>query len=354
MKFIFVLFIFGITTPLFSQIPSGYYNSATGTKYTLKTNLHKIIKQNHSDKGYRALYAGYKTTDADNYYEKDGSVLDMYSENPSGTDSYFYTHGNKNCGSYRNEGDCYNREHLFPQSIFYKKSPMRNDIHHVVPSDGKVNGMRSNYPFGEVASATRTSRNGSKRGSSATNGYSGTVFEPIDEFKGDIARCMLYFAVRYEDQASSLKSHAMVDGSKGQFYQTWFINLLMKWHKQDPVNQREKDRNDAAYKFQGNRNPFIDHPEWVNAIWGDGTTDQPTSPLGFSKKATSIYPNPAHQTIFINNWKQLESISIINSLGQIIKTQPTARQIDIAELPSGVYYLILVSTNTIYQKIIIE
>ncbi len=268
---------------IFAQIPSGYYDEAIGKEgYDLKRSLHQIIKRNHQNNGYNPLYSGYRQTDTDNYYEKDGTLLDMYSENPAGSDPYNYTHGNRQCGSYSSEGNCYNREHLFPQGFFNKQGPMKNDIHFVVPSDGKVNGQRSNYPFGEVSSANWTSRNGSKRGACSFPGYSGTVFEPIDEFKGDIARCLLYFVTRYADRLSSFNpahSRNPLDGSFDQGYEDWYINLLLKWHEQDPVSQREIDRNNAAQDYQGNRNPFIDHPEWVQCIWrnncGGGAVNNP-------------------------------------------------------------------------------
>lgn len=276
-----LLFLFLISLTSYGQIPSGYYDTATGTGYTLKSQLHSIISNGHVDKGYSALYTGYQTTDNDSYYENDGTVLDMYSENPSGNDPYNYNHGSNNCGNYSSESDCYNREHLFPQGIFGSASPMKNDIHHVVPSDGKVNGQRGSYPFGEVTNPTWTSLNGSKRGNNTTDGYSGVVFEPIDEFKGDIARCMLYFATRYETQVDSW-SHDMINGTEDQVYEDWFITLLVKWHTNDPVSTREIDRNNAAYAYQGNRNPYIDHPEYVNVIWSAFTTtpdtENPTTP----------------------------------------------------------------------------
>ncbi len=260
-----VFIVFFICQNGYSQIPAGYYNTATGTGYTLKTQLYNIIK-GHDTHSYNQLYSGYVTTDKDNYYENDGTVLDMYSENPDGTDPYNYTHPNNHCGSYSDEGDCFNREHLVPQSFFDENSPMVSDIHHVVPTDGKVNGMRGNLPFGEVGTANWTSLNGSKRGACSFPGYTGTVFEPIDEFKGDIARCLLYFATRYENNVATF-SGSFLDGSSDQVYVDWFVDLLVKWHNQDPVNQRELDRNDACYDYQGNRNPFIDHPEWVCEIW---------------------------------------------------------------------------------------
>jgi endonuclease I len=268
-NFIFLLSLL-ISSQLFAQIPSGYYNSAEGLEgYTLKTALFNIIKD-HNDQGYGALYSAYEDSDSDNYFENDGSVLDMYSENPTGTDPYYYTHGNNQCGNYSEEGDCYNREHLFPQGFFNEASPMKNDIHHVVPSDGYVNGQRGSFPFGEVGSASWTSMNGSKKGSCNFPGYSGTVFEPLDEFKGDIARCLLYFVTRYQNQLSGFQPHATnnpLDGSSDRSYEQWYVDLLISWHNQDPVSQREIDRNNAAYDFQGNRNPYIDHPEWVECVW---------------------------------------------------------------------------------------
>lgn len=277
----------------FAQIPSGYYNTATGTSYTLKTQLYNIIK-GHIDNGYAGLYTTYQTSDVDNFYENDGTVLDMYSENPSGTDPYNYSTGStQRCGNYSVEGDCYNREHIIPQSVFNEQSPMVADAHFITPTDGKVNGMRSNYPHGTVASATYTSQNGSKLGSSSVSGYSGTVFEPINAFKGDIARMYFYFATRYENTVAGY-SYAMFNGTSNQVFTTAFLNMLLAWHTQDPVSAREIARNNAVYTRQGNRNPYIDHPEYVNQIWGgtpSGDTQAPTTPTSLastSKTATSI------------------------------------------------------------------
>jgi len=277
----------------FAQIPSGYYSTATGTGYTLKTQLYNIIK-GHTDNGYAGLYTTYQTSDVDNFYENDGTVLDMYSENPSGTDPYNYSTGTtQRCGNYSVEGDCYNREHIIPQSVFNDQSPMVADAHFITPTDGKVNGMRSNYPHGNVSSATYTSQNGSKLGSSAVSGYTGTVFEPINEFKGDIARMYFYFATRYENTVAGY-SYAMFNGTSNQVFTTAFLNMLLAWNAQDPVSAREIARNNAVYARQNNRNPYIDHPEYVNQIWGGTSstdTQAPTAPTSLastSKTSTSI------------------------------------------------------------------
>jgi len=294
MKKNYFLLLLMFATIGFAQIPSGYYSTATGTGYTLKTQLYNIIKD-HTNNGYAGLYTTYQTSDVDNFYENDGTILDMYSENPSGTDPYNYTTGTtQRCGNYSAEGDCYNREHIIPQSVFNEQSPMVADAHFITPTDGKVNGMRSNYPHGNVNSATYTSQNGSKLGSSAVSGYSGTVFEPINAFKGDIARMYFYFATRYENTVAGY-SYAMFNGSSNQVFTTAFLNMLLAWHAQDPVSAREIARNNAIYARQNNRNPFIDHPEYVNQIWGgtpsSGDTQAPTTPTSLAsttKTATSI------------------------------------------------------------------
>ena len=285
-----VLMITGLYS--FAQIPTGYYDGTAGlTGAALKTKLSQIITAGHSAKSYDNLYNGYPSTDTDKYYENDGSVLDMYSENPTGADPYVYQHGVKKCGSYNSEGDCYNREHIIPQSFFSKASPMVSDIQFITPTDGKVNGMRSDNPFGVVNSPTFTSKNGSKLGPNTTSGFSGVVFEPIDAFKGDIARMVFYFVTRYESKLSSFSTGNMLGGSTYPGLQNWELQVLLAWNAADPVSQREIDRNNAAYAYQGNRNPYIDNPTWVNDVWGGSApstdTQAPTTPTNLTVSNTT-------------------------------------------------------------------
>lgn len=234
--------------------------------FALKTKLNQLLKSSHRDNGYSALISVYFKSDIDQTYENDGSIVDIYSEDPTSYDPYNFNSRKNVCGSYRQESDCFNREHLFPQSAFNKQRPMRTDFFHIFPTDGYVNGHRSNYAFGEVTHPRWVSQNGSKLGTNSYGKFRGTVFEPIDEFKGDIARALLYFATRYEHRIQTFQ-HVMLNGTKDQVYANWFINLLLKWHKQDPVSKHEVHRNEVGFQFQGNRNPFIDHPEWVEKIW---------------------------------------------------------------------------------------
>ncbi len=337
MKRIYILFLL-LSISIQAQIPNGYYNNAQGlTGYQLKTALKNIITNGHTPHSYGDLYTAYQTTDVDNYYENDGTVLDMYSEKPNATDAYYYTHNSNHCGTYHGEGDCFNREHIVPQSVFNSGAPMKSDAHFVVPTDGYVNNRRSNYAFGEVGNATWTSTNGSKLGHNTTAGYSGTVFEPIDEFKGDIARMLFYFATRYEDRVSSW-NHTMLNGTSHQVFSNWFLQILLQWHYNDPVSQREIDRNNAVYNYQGNRNPYIDHPEWVAQIW-----DPNNSIASSTLYDVVVYPNPTNDnTIHIKvNQNHNLTIKLFNLIGQSVDIKPIKKnnEIILSNLPKGFYML---------------
>jgi len=356
-----------------AQIPTGYYDSATGTAYVLKTQLKEIIDNNNDglvteyqsvDKGYSYLYTTYQTSDSDNYYENNGTVLDMYSEKPSGLDSYEYTHivdkDNGTGGTV--EGDWYNREHLIPQSVFNSASPMKNDAHFVVPSDKKVNGQRGSLPFGVVNTSNWTSTNGSKRGNNLNSGYSAgytnDVFEPIDEFKGDIARMYFYFAVRYENNITGFNSYDMFDGTADKVFASPFIDILYQWHILDPVSQREIDRNNAIFSEQNNRNPFIDHPEYVGQIWSSVLAVDDYTANDFS-----MYPNPAHSNmVYINKGnntiKQLELYTITGKLilSKKIDTQNSIITLDKLDTVAAGMYLLKIQTdkNSVVKKLVVN
>ena len=256
---------------VYAQIPAGYYNTATGSGYTLKTQLYNKIKV-QTVLSYDALWTTYATSDRDNQYENDNTIIDIYTENPFGVDPVIFNYITNQCGS-ASQANCYNREHIVPQSVFNSASPMVSDAHFIPPVDGTVNTLRSNNPHGNVATATSTTLNGSKSGTSAVPGYTGTVFEPLNEFKGDIARMYFYFATRYENTVASYVFD-MFNGTSNQVFTTHFLNMLITWHNQDPVSAREIARNNAIYNRQNNRNPFIDHPEYVGMIWSTTSDNQ--------------------------------------------------------------------------------
>lgn len=235
-----------------------YYKSANGTKgKALKTALSKII-DTKTVISYDGLLNCYKSTDR----RADGKVWDMYSCTTN------FSFGDYN-SQYKGEGDSYNREHSMPQSWFKKASPMKSDLMHVVPTDGYVNNRRSNYPFGETNYPTYQSNQGfSKVGPCSLPGYSGTVFEPNDEYKGDFARIYFYMATRYESRIASWSSD-MLAGNSYPAFKPWVVEMLLRWAKEDPVSQKEIDRNNAVYGYQHNRNPYVDYPGLEQYVWGD-------------------------------------------------------------------------------------
>jgi endonuclease I len=266
MKRIYSLLLFYFFSfPIFSQIPTGYYDSVQGlTGEDLRSALYEIIKD-HNEQSYGDLHEHYKTTDK----KSDGTVWDMYSDVPMGTPSYIYNFDVDKCGNYSQEGDCYNREHTTPADWYNDAAPVYTDLFNVYPADGYVNGKRDNNPYGDVANVSWTSTNGGLLGSSADTGYVGNVFEPIDEYKGDLARTYFYMATRYKDVISTWSSPMY----SGDNFTAWAVRVLRKWALTDTVSQKEIDRNNAVYNIQNNRNPFIDHPEWVVEIFGDTLSD---------------------------------------------------------------------------------
>ena len=261
-----------------------YYMNADGEKgAALKTALCGIIFDRNEggslSTAYKALWTHFRTTDK----RSDGKVWDMYSSITN------YTFGTDQAGTYKNEGDVYNREHSFPNSWFGGEvMPMYTDLNHLYPTDGYVNGRRSNYPFGETKGEKYNSKNNfSKLGSCTYPGYSGTVFEPNDEYKGDFARTYFYMVTCYEERIVDWYTNyginnndknqkdtkdavmATLDGNTYPGLSSWQLFMLMKWAKNDPVSEKEINRNNAVYGIQNNRNPFIDYPGLEEYIWGD-------------------------------------------------------------------------------------
>ena len=280
---VFVLAISAIAksvTPA-ASLPT-YYEDINGKSgKTLFDAVHVVAKVGYSSLGYSGLWTAYRTTDV----RDNGKIWDMYSD-------CSWTVGSDQCGGYSNECDCYNREHSIPKSWFGgSESGPGCDIFQVVPTDGYVNNRRSNYAFGEVSSASYT-YDGAKLGSAknititggntiagntgASVSCSGTVFEPRDEYKGDFARG--YFGTMIKWANGDYTAFTTGDGGKifssnystGAFGLTKYgVALLMKWHRQDPVSQKEIDRNNGIQQTQGNRNPFIDYPYLAEYIWGE-------------------------------------------------------------------------------------
>ncbi|HCP93353.1 MAG TPA: hypothetical protein DIU05_04860 [Bacteroidetes bacterium] len=280
-------------------IPASYYSTVnTQRGATLKTVLYNKIL-GHTTLSYTpGVWNAYSTSDV----QPNGKVWDVYSTRFDQASPYEYTMVTNQCGSYSVEGNCYNREHSFPQSWFGSATPMVSDVHHVFASDGKVNGERGNFPYGNVTTINYTSLYGGKRGTSTLNyGYIGTVFEPIDEYKGDFARGYFYMATRYENLIASWVSNTgatdVLNGTSFPCFLPWQLSLLQEWNNLDPVSDKEMKRNNAIFALQNNRNPFIDSPQFVQRIWGGSVPSEPTIAA-----SNLIITNNSNTSVTLN-WK---------------------------------------------------
>jgi endonuclease I len=353
MKKLLLFWLIGISFSTYSQIPPGYYNSTSGLSgEALQQSLYNIIKD-HNVVDYSDLWEAFELTDK----KSNGKVWDIYSDVPGGTPPYQYTFGIDQCGNYSGEGDCFNREHSFPRSWFGGDiEPMESDLFHVYPTDGFVNNKRGNDPYGEVNNPSWTSLNGSKSGNNTYPGYSGVAFEPIAEYKGDLARSYFYMATRYYNEDGNWPGSPMTDGAQ---LKEWALNMLFEWHENDPVSQKEINRNNAVYSLQYNRNPFIDHPEFAENIWFYTTVANSLSDAHQIK----VYPNPAGDVLFLEHpvavLSQISSYIITDPAGRIVLQQAadesTSLTIDISQLKNGLYFFAVsngTGSITIKEKII--
>lgn len=371
MKKIITLFVLSVTllgvaqttsnqTNSTASIPPGYYNNATGTGYTLKTQLYSIIAP-HSTISYGAgLWNLYTTSDV----RPDGYVWEIYSN----CDFIFGTVAN---GGQQDDGtlgtaECqrFNKEHTFPKSWFgaSQSSQMYSDAFIVMPSDKKDNGLRGNLVYANVNPAvTNNIGNGWRIGSCVTPNYpySLQVFEPADQFKGDFARNYFYMVTCYQNQVANWQTldpngNTILDGTSDKVFEQWYLDMLYSWHEADPVSGKEIDRNNAIYAVQGNRNPFIDHPEYVQIIWGDALS---TSVFSSLAKVT-VYPNPSSDgTLTISSETDLEEVTLLTVNGQIMQkiSHPIFQdhRYTFSNLPKGFYFLQLKGSKEMVTKKVI-
>ena len=305
----FVLLYLCIT--LTAQIPANYYYSAIGKQSAeLKTALFRII-QPHTMLEYYSLSNSFRSTD----WHPNGYFWDMYS----------------NIKRSNWESGGLNREHNMPKSWFgigsteINSAPIATDLHNLYPSDAEANSKKSNFALGVVGSVSY--QNGVvKVGSNIYPGYTGSVFEPANEYKGDFARDYMYMVTCYEDYANTWQStgtSSMLQRNTYPVLNSYAVKLLMEWHRNDPVSIKEIDRNNAVYDLQSNRNPYIDHPVLAEYLWGkyigeiwDGTNDLPET----SEPLVYKY-NTSNNTVFVKLNKPSKALYKIYSLtGTLIQS----------------------------------
>lgn len=242
------LFFLLIGQVILAQNPRGYYNSASGKKKEqLKTALHQIIRS-HTVLDYGSLWIAFRQTDS----REDGNVWDMYSPYTRPFTSYEL-----------------NREHSFPKSWWGgDRVAAYTDLHHIYPSDANANMAKGNLPLGEVGDTPSFFNGVTTVGNNIFPGYTGVVFEPQDDYKGDFARTYFYMVTCYQDYYNRWRYLYMINPNTYPVLKTWAVNLLLNWHRNDPVSLKELNRNDAVFLLQNNRNPFIDYPQLAENIWG--------------------------------------------------------------------------------------
>jgi endonuclease I len=272
-----------------ADIPEGYYNSLNGkSSAELKTAVHNITKNMTMSSSYDNTYTALKTYFAQtDHYPNSTQIWDMYA-----SDVYYSAWGSN-----------IHREHSFPKSWWGGLTNVNAyvDLNHLYPAEGNANMAKSNYPLGVVDSAHITFENGVSKVGYAISGQGGgssMVFEPDDQYKGDFARTYFYMATTYQDYTWA-KTY-MVAQNTYPTLTPWAVTMLLEWSRNDPVSDKEIDRNEAVYKIQNNRNPFIDFPDLAEYIWGNkkgenfniyssssGTTE-PTTPSGTAKLITPV------------------------------------------------------------------
>jgi endonuclease I len=304
------------------DIPPGYYDAADGLEgVALKQALHDIIK-GHVVHSYTYAWTAYYTTDV---RTDNGKVWDIYSDIPGGTPPYLYTFGVDQGGVGGEEGTGYTREHTWCKSWYGGEvSPMYTDLFALYPCDTHINGTRGVYAYGETAVPQLVTLNGSRLGTSSVPGYYGTIFEPIDEFKGDLARAYLYFSTRYYGEDAGWPGGPATEGAS---LKPWALDLYLDWSDEDPVSRKEIDRNNAIYLIQGNRNPFVDRPEYVGLVFESSTTgmevvtDELVAPDLFRLYQASPNPfNPSTRVSYSQADPGRVVLSVYDVSGRLVNT----------------------------------
>lgn len=268
-----------------AEAPAGYYTSLTGKSGSaLKTALYQIINPHTQVSSYNSLpeyFAGRRGAPATDVRPGTNYWWDMYSDMDVLTTIQF--------GTYMN------REHSLPKSWWGGSTsiPAYVDLNHLYPAEAKANQAKSNYPLGEIApGATPTFNNGITRvGTGINSGGAPYVFEPATEYKGDFARTYFYMVTCYQNM-NWTNTWQVMNGVYPSLQQ-WTIDLLLKWHRADPVSQKEINRNEAVYQVQNNRNPFIDDPELAEYIWGN-KKGQAYHPSGTVTPGEATLITPVH------------------------------------------------------------
>lgn len=332
-RLLFLVLLSGSFSGLFSQIPDGYYDAAEGLdSAALKSALYGIIK-GHTEFPYSS-----SSTDT-------WDILKLSDRDPANASNVilFYTGRSVNGAQEYNDGSGYNREHVWAKSRgdFGTSPGPGTDTHHLRPSDISTNADRGNFWFdnGGIAHFDE---------GQATGCYYSTAkftWEPREEVKGDVARIIFYMATRYEGENGEPDLQVIEDFPSNDYTNDPVharLSTLMVWNEEDPVDDFERNRNEVVYSYQKNRNPFIDHPEYVNYIWGEDRIVEAGMESEFAKQIR-LWPNPVRDRINVNLGAAgsctYEIYSISGKSVRRGKSEASNWSMDLTELEKGVYLL---------------
>ena len=323
------IFIFFLSLSVgFAQIPDGYYNSAENkSDQALRSALHNII-DDHNEFPYTS-----SSTDT-------WDILQESDADPVNSNNVILIYSRESVNGPQ-EYDGWNREHVWAKSRgdFGTSRPMGTDVHNLRASNINVNSTRSNYSFDDCTSSNCNQIYGNSYSSSAL------VFEPRDEDKGDVARIIFYMVVRYEGDSGEedLEMTESIPSVSNKSPRHGVRSTLLEWHEFDPVDDFERNRNDVIYSYQGNRNPFIDHPELVDFLWGDQQQTSWNSSLSNAAQLVDrelFIPNPV-QTSYIDIPPSIDvnTISLYNVQGKQMSLSPDSAGRIKMPTTSGIYFL---------------
>ncbi len=253
------------------------------------------------------LFYGYDDTDNDTFNDRTRAIA--------------YQQGNSPCIGY------WNREHVFAKSLANPSLETDfpgpgTDVHNLRAADCQMNSTRNNNYF----------RDGSG------NSFLDEDFYPGDEFKGDVARIILYMYLRYPTQCEPINI-----GVGDRTYASDVPNIFLEWNEEDPVSEFERNRNDVIYSFQGNRNPFIDNPYLATLIWNGPTTVDSWGVLSTPEldfQTVFIHPTIAQDSVFVEGLGGSKAaLKIYNQLGQALEFELDGNKIDVSSFSKGMYLI---------------
>ena len=344
-SFCTILIAFSLLTSLQAQVPNGYYSFAENkSDQALRSALHNIIDDH--------IEFPYTSSSTDTW-----DILQESDADPSNSNNVIlvYTRESVNGPQEYNGGSGWNREHIWAKSRgdFGTEIGEGTDVHNLRASNVQVNSTRTNYSFDNCTTNSCNQTYG--------NSYSSTalVFEPRDEDKGDVARIIFYMDIRYEGDSGELDLEMTENilSISSKLPRHGVRSTLLEWHQSDPVDDFERNRNDVIYSYQGNRNPFIDHPELVDYIWGDQQQSAWNSSLSNPPVQTNpklFIPNPV-QTSYIDIPPSISAntIALYNVQGKQISYFPVTA--DRIKMPttSGIYFLRFSFDQSVVSKQIV-